>query len=191
MVLLDFNSIGALFLTQSRPYSAGDAALRQQTRPPVKLTTTCVGGSPVDLVDASVSVQTSISGRSSTSTEFDGEEEEDPISMEDEVDDVQTTTTTAAAMGVVTTTVTTTTKKRTNLNAVQKRRSRFSRHCVINSPEMANNVGLDVEMRHVAKMEELVRVFLVYFLNHFIIQIRDRTVFILACGSYSGSVCRG
>ncbi|KAL5110771.1 hypothetical protein TcWFU_008282 [Taenia crassiceps] len=138
----------------SRPYSAGDAALRQQTRPSVKLTTTCVGGSPVELVDASVSVQTSISCRSSTSTEFDDGEDGDYIPMEDEVDDVQTTTTTAAAMGVVTTTVTTT-KKRTNLNAVQKRRGRFSRHYVPKSPEMANNVGLDVEMRHVAEMEEL------------------------------------
>ncbi|KAH9283511.1 Pericentrin [Echinococcus granulosus] len=139
----------------SRPYSADDAALRQQTRPPVKLTTTCVGGSPIEFVDASVSVQTSISGRSNTSTEFDGDDDGDLISTEDEVDDVQTTTTTAAAMGVVTTTVTTTTKKRTNLNAVQKRRSRSSRHCVAASPKIANNVGLDVEMRHVAEMEEL------------------------------------
>ncbi|EUB59420.1 Pericentrin [Echinococcus granulosus] len=144
-----------LNLCGSRPYSADDAALRQQTRPPVKLTTTCVGGSPIEFVDASVSVQTSISGRSNTSTEFDGDDDGDLISTEDEVDDVQTTTTTAAAMGVVTTTVTTTTKKRTNLNAVQKRRSRSSRHCVAASPKIANNVGLDVEMRHVAEMEEL------------------------------------
>ncbi|VDM16284.1 unnamed protein product [Hydatigera taeniaeformis] len=144
-----------LTLCGSRPYSAGDAALRQQTRPPVKLVTTCVGGSPIELVDASISVQTSISGNSSTSTEFDGEEDNDLPSMEGEVDDVQTTTTTAAAMGVVTTTVTTTTKKRANKNVVPKHRGRSSRHCVMNSPGLTNNVGLDVEMRHVAEMEEL------------------------------------
>ncbi|KAM7538165.1 hypothetical protein Aperf_G00000065641 [Anoplocephala perfoliata] len=131
-------------LRGSRPLSAGDAILRQQIQPPMKLVTTSVGGSPVELVDASISAQTSLSGHSSgSSTEIDGE------LGDEEVDDVETTTTTAAAMGLITT-VTTTKRKRRNV-----RHNRTPSH-MITSPEVSpNNLGLDVEMRHVAEMQEL------------------------------------
>uniref|UniRef100_A0A5K3EKA5 PACT_coil_coil domain-containing protein n=1 Tax=Mesocestoides corti TaxID=53468 RepID=A0A5K3EKA5_MESCO len=141
----------------SRPHSAGDAALRQQlaqqSQLPVRLSTACVGGSPVEHVDVSVSAQSSsLSGGCSTSTEFDGEGAN--LASEEE-EDVETTTRTAAALGVITTTVTTTTRKKTNSHAVQKRRSGLSRHCTASPTELGNNVGLDVEMRHVAEMDKM------------------------------------
>lgn len=112
----------------------------------MKLITTSVGGSPVELVDASISAQTSLSDHSSgSSTEIDGD------LVDEEVDDVQTITTTAAAMGLITT-VTTTKRKRHN-----GRHNRASSH-MVTSPEVPpNNLGLDVEMKHVAEMQELVR----------------------------------
>uniref|UniRef100_A0A5K3EK23 PACT_coil_coil domain-containing protein n=1 Tax=Mesocestoides corti TaxID=53468 RepID=A0A5K3EK23_MESCO len=157
-VLGDLPNAGTLFKHNwSRPHSAGDAALRQQlaqqSQLPVRLSTACVGGSPVEHVDVSVSAQSSsLSGGCSTSTEFDGEGAN--LASEEE-EDVETTTRTAAALGVITTTVTTTTRKKTNSHAVQKRRSGLSRHCTASPTELGNNVGLDVEMRHVAEMDKM------------------------------------
>lgn len=118
----------------------------------MKLATACVGGPSAELVDASISAQSSLLGSSNPSSEFDGDDN-DLVSTEEEVDDVQTTTTMAAAMGVLTTTVTTTKKR-----AVQKhRQSHSSHHRAIDSPSTPNNIGLDIEMRHVAEMEEMAR----------------------------------
>ncbi|VUZ45222.1 unnamed protein product [Hymenolepis diminuta] len=131
----------------SRPLSAGDALLRQQVRPPVKMITTSVGGCPVELVDVSISAQNSLSDPSSSSpTEIDGD-----LDTTDELEDVETVTTTAAAMGLVTT-VTTTKKKRKN----GRHNPTTSVSRMITSPEVSpNNLGLDVEMRHVAEVQEL------------------------------------
>ncbi len=111
-------------------------------------------------IDASISVQSSsLSGcysddgdATGTSTEFDG-----VIGEEEE----ETTTTTAAALGVITTTTVTTKKKQ----AVQPKK-RFSRRVGLNNTTNANTpnvnngvsgeIGLDVEMRHVEEMQELV-----------------------------------
>lgn len=136
------------FLFQSRPLSAGDALLRQQVRPPVKMITTSVGGCPVELVDVSISAQNSLSDSSSSSpTEIDGD-----LDTTDELEDVETVTTTAAAMGLVTT-VTTTKKKRKS----GRHNPNTSVSHMITSPEVSpNNLGLDVEMRHVAEVQELV-----------------------------------
>nr|CUU98792.1 hypothetical transcript [Hymenolepis microstoma] len=134
-------------LCGSRPLSAGDALLRQQIQPPVKMITTSVECCPVELVDVSISAQNSLSHRSSSSSS----ESDEDIDTTEELEDVETVTTTAAAMGLVTT-VTTTKKKRKNArhNPVK------SVSHTITSPEVPpNNLGLDVEMRHVAELQEL------------------------------------
>lgn len=113
---------------------------------------TSVGGSPVELMDASVSAQSSLGASgTSTSTELD-----DLVSTEDEIDNVETVTT-AAALGVIKTTTTTVTKTRSNRRknaaATAKHSARLSG---IKSPVPANSIGLDVEMRHVEEMENMV-----------------------------------
>ncbi|VDN97243.1 unnamed protein product [Rodentolepis nana] len=134
-------------LCGSRPLSAGDALLRQQIQPPVKMITTSVGCSPVELVDVSISAQNSLSHRSSSSLS----EIDEDMDTTEELEDVETVTTTAAAMGLVTT-VTTTKKRRKNT----RHNPVTSVSHMITSPEVPpNNLGLDVEMRHVAELQEL------------------------------------